>query len=249
MSEIELKTGERIEDLQYKGLRIIQNESGFRFGTDSVLLAGFVQAGKGQRIADLGAGTGVLSVLIEGRTGAKMTAIELQPEQCSMARRSFRMNGQDIELIEADMRTAYVQLGRGVFDAAVCNPPYYPANGGTVSQKGGDGYAGAATHDLFCTVEEVAKAASSLIKFGGKLFICCPTARLAEMTCALSAEKLEPKRMRLVASVRGKAPYLALIEAKKGAKPGIIWEPQLDVCGEDGAYTFETDCIYHRNRS
>ena len=247
MSEPLLKTGESIEDLQYKGLRIIQNEGGFRFGTDSVLLAGFACAGKNSRVIDLGAGTGVLSILLNGRTGAKMTAVELQPEQCDMARRSFEMNGQDIMLIEGDMRTVHEITGRGVFDAAICNPPYYPPDCGSVSQKGEALYEGAATHELFLSVEEVAKTAQTLIKFGGKLFICCPAARLSEMLCALTAHELQPKRMRMVASVKGKPPYLALIEAKKGAKPGVIWEPQLTVCNEDGSYTEETNAIYHRS--
>ena len=246
MSEPELRQGERIEDLQYNGLRIIQDDSGFRFGTDSVLLAGFVRASKGQRVVDMGAGTGVLSILIEGRTGAKLTAIELQPEQCDMARRSFLMNGQDIELIEGDMRSAHEITGRGIFDAAVCNPPYYPANCGAVSNKGGDGYEGAATHELYCTIEEVAKTASNLLKYGGKLFICCPVGRLAELICALSSNSLEPKRMRLAASVEGKPPYLALIEAKKGAAPGLIMENLLTVCKADGSYTEEANRIYHR---
>ena len=168
MSEIELKPGENIEDLQYKGLRIIQAESGFRFGTDSVLLAGFVTAGKKDRIVDLGTGTGVIAILLEGRTGAELTAVEIQPVQCDMAERSAKMNGQDIKVINADMREAHKELGTGSFDIAVCNPPYYPANSGKLSKKGEGEYESAATQDLFCTMDEVAKSAARLIKFGGK---------------------------------------------------------------------------------
>lgn len=247
MSEPLLYEGESVEDLQYKGLRIIQNAGGFRFGTDSVLLAGFVSVSKGQKVVDLGSGTGILSILIEGRTGAKLTAVEIQPGQCDMARRSFLMNGQDIEQIEADMRTVHELTGREAFDAAVCNPPYYPANAGKLSQKGSGEYVSAATHEQWCRVSEVAKAAAGLLKFGGKLFICCPIARLAEVFCALKDEKLEPKRIRTVTSVEGKLPYLALIEAKKGAAPGLKWEKELAVCDTQGNYTEETNRIYHRN--
>ncbi|MBO4848250.1 MAG: methyltransferase [Clostridia bacterium] len=241
-----LREGEMIEDLQYKGLRIIQNEGGFRFGTDSVLLAGFVKAGPRDRMIDLGAGTGVIAILVEARTGAKLTALEIQPEQCDMARRSVEMNGQSIEVVEGDMRMAHEILGCGAFDAAVCNPPYYPASGGEVSKKGGDGFEGAATHELYCTVAEAAVSAARLIKYGGKLFMCCPTARLAEVISALTEQKLEPKRMRFVAARADKAPYLALIEAKKGAAPGLRMEKQLVITEADGSYTEETNRIYHR---
>ncbi|MCR5808137.1 MAG: methyltransferase [Clostridiales bacterium] len=242
----DLKPGEKIEDLQYKGLRIIQNESGFRFGTDSVLLAGFVKAGPKDSVIDLGSGTGVIAMLVEARTGAKVTALELQPEQCDMARRSISMNGLDIEVVEADMRTAHESLGRGRFSAAVCNPPYYPAGSGEISGKGESGFEGAATHDLFCTMSEVASSAARLIKYGGRFFICCPTSRLAEAITALSNEKLTPKRLRLVAVREDKAPYLALIEAKKGGAPGLKAEKQLVLCNQDGSYTEEANAIYHR---
>ncbi len=240
-----LKSGERIEDLQYKGLRVIQSGEGFRFGTDSILLAGFANVSSKDRVADLGSGTGVIAILLEGRTGAKLTAIEIQPSQCDMARRSIELNGQEINVVEADMRKVHEQLGRGVFDAAVCNPPYYPANGGKLSKKGEDGFEGAATHDLFCTMDEVAKSAARLIKYGGKLFICCPARRLSEALCALAANKLEPKRMRLVAASADKPPYLVLIEAKKGAAPGLKLERQLNIHGTDGSYTPEVNRIYH----
>ncbi len=242
---VTLKKGEKIEDLQYKGLKIIQGEGVFRFGTDSVLLAGWVKAGKKDRVIDLGTGTGVIAVLLEGRTGAEITAVDIQKEQCDMAARSIAMNGQSIAVVECDMRTAHEKLGRGGFDIAVCNPPYYPKKSGAVSKKGEGEYEGAATHELFCTLSEVAGSAKRLLKFGGRLYICCPVSRLAEAMTVLTQNRLEPKRMQLVASRKDKAPYLALIEAKKGAAPGLILERQLDLTNADGSYTEETNRIYH----
>lgn len=239
-------TGERIEDLQYKGLRVIQSERGFRFGTDSVLLAGFVELNSRERAVDLGAGCGVISILLQGRTGAELTAVEIDPAACSLARRSIELNRQPIEVVETDMRESHKLLGTGRFDAAVCNPPYYPAGGGRVSQKGEGEMTGAATHDLKCTLEDMAAAAGKLLKYGGRFYMCCPASRLAEAFAALNGQKLEPKRLRLVASTREKAPYLALIEAKKGGAPGLIVEKQLTVHNEDGGYTEEVDRIYHR---
>ena len=236
--------GERIEDLQYKGLSIIVKESGFRYGTDSVLLAGFVRASKKERLIDLGTGTGVIALLASARTGARIDGIEIQPEQADMASRSFKMNGVDAEVICADMREfAPVRL----YDGAVCNPPYYPAEHGRVSKKGQAGFEGAATHELYLSFEEMARSASGAIKYGGRFFMCCPAERLSEAFCTLTRERLEPKRLRLVSSCPGRTPYLALIEAKKGASPGLVIEPDLVLMKEDGSYTAEADEIYHRN--
>lgn len=237
--------GERIEDLQYKGLRIIIKEGGFRYGTDSVLLAGFVRASKKERLLDLGTGTGVIAMLASARTGARIDGIELQPEQAEMAARSFEMNGLEAEIVCADMRTF---VPPRLYDGAVCNPPYYPAEHGRVSQKGQSGFEGAATHELYLSFDEMARAASRMIKYGGRFFMCCPSERLSEAFCSLTRERLEPKRLRLVSSCPGKAPYLALIEAKKAAAPGLRIEPDLVLTNEDGAYTAEADEIYHRDR-
>ena len=93
----------------------------------------------------------------------------------------------------------------------------------------------------------MAASAARLIKFGGKFFMCCPAERLAEAICALTANSLEPKRLRLAAATPDKAPYLAFIEAKKGAKAGLRIEKQLTVCGADGCYTPEVRRIYHKD--
>ena len=105
---IELKNGERLEDLQFKGLRIIQSGSGFRFGTDSVLLAGFAKVGAKDCVLDMGSGTGVIAILLEGRTGAKLTGVEIQAVQCDMAARSAKLNGQDIEFIKAYLGASFI---------------------------------------------------------------------------------------------------------------------------------------------
>ena len=246
---VSLNKGEKTEDLQYKGLKIIQSEEAFRFGTDAVLLASWVKAKRTDRVIDLGAGTGIIAILVEGRTGAKTTAIDIQKDQCSMAERSVKMNGQCIDVIECDMRTAWEKLGREQFDIAVCNPPYYPKNIGEISKKGAEGFEGAATHELFCTLEEIAESAEKLMKYGGKFYLCCPTARLAEAMTALSKNRMEPKRLRLVAANEDKPPYLALIEAKKGAAPGLIMEKQLNIMDPEGNYTEETNRIYHRENA
>lgn len=238
---------ERIDDLQFNGLRIIQATDSFRFGTDSVLLAGFAQPKRTDECIDLGAGSGVLSILLNERTGCRMTAVEADAAQCGRLERSIGMNGQTDELrfgrgirvLHADYIKNTKQIGLCCFDSAVCNPPYFRRDCGEVPAFG------TATHELTADIGSVARAASALLKFGGKLFICFPSFRLSEAFVALSMAGVEPKRLRLVSVRAEKAPYLALIEAKKGARSGLIIEKPLMIHSENGEYTDEVKEIYH----
>ena len=232
---------ERIDDLQFKGMKIIQSENAFRFGTDSVLLAGFSNPSKSEKCIDLGAGTGVLSILLNARTGCRMTCAEIDSEQCGRMERSVIMNGQqnEIEILNIDYIKEKKQLGAGKFDSAVCNPPYFKESGGIVSKNA------EATHDISANIFEITQAAAYLLKFGGKLFICFPANALAELFAALEKAKTEPKRLRFVASNPDSRPYLALVEAKKGGKRGLIVEKTLVIHTENGNYTDEVKKIYH----
>lgn len=236
-----LASNERIDDLNYKGMVLIQSGDSFRFGTDSVLLSGFVRASKNDHIIDLGAGSGVLSVLIHARTHCKVTAVEVDKLQCGRLVRSAELNGisEYLDIVNADYIKNTDSLGRGRYSCAVCNPPYFRTDCGPVSNRAG------ATHEECADIYSIARAASDLIKFGGKLFICFPSQRLAEAICALKQADLEVKRLRPVCSTPSKPPYLCLIEAKKGAKPGIIFDTNLIICDENGEYTAETRKIYH----
>lgn len=236
---IELTENERLDDLNYKGMKLIQSTDSFCFGTDSVLLSGFVKVNSTDKLVDLGAGSGVLGILIHARTNCSVTAIEIDGEQCSRIERSVELNriSEKVKVINAD----YLKLdfNKSVYSAAVCNPPYFKVNCGTHSKTAG------ATHETIADINSVANVASKLLKFGGKLFICFPAQRLAEAILALSHVSLEVKRIRPVCSRIDKAPYLCLIEAKKGAKPGMIFENNLVIYDNEGNYTEETAKIYH----
>lgn len=237
--------GERVDDLQYKGLRIIQSPAAFCFGTDSVLLAHFARDGmknapKRSRVLDLGAGTGVLSLLLHGGTGLGVTAVELDPAQYSRLCRSLELNGlapEAVAPVNADFLDPALDLG-AKFDYAVCNPPYFGAKQGKLSLNA------EATHELSSDTRGVALAARRQLKFGGKLFICYPCSRLAEALRVLAENGLEPKQLRLVETRAGAKPYLALIRANRGAKPGLVVENNLTIHAPDGQYTEEVQSYY-----
>lgn len=236
-----LESGERSDDLQYKGLRVIQHPKSACFGTDSVLLAAFVKAAPSQRGADLGCGTGILSILVNGRTGARIEAVEIQEDAADRAERSVRLNGQDkITVHHADIRDLPSMFGHGKLDFVMCNPPYF--KGGSVSPNESRAVS---RHQTEITPDEIAAAAFSLLKNGGKAFFVYPVSGLAEIFFAMQSHALTPKRLRLVLQKANETPRLALIECKKGAKQGLILEPFLIMYNENGEYTQEMREIYH----
>ena len=137
MNDDILREGERIDDLELKGLRIIQSRKGFRFGMDAVLLAHFVDVRPGDRVADLGTGTGIIPLLLAGHTKAsKLTGLEIQPEMADMAGRSVALNNltDRVSILQGDLRQAHELLGYGGFDVVTCNPPYERQGSGVVSE-------------------------------------------------------------------------------------------------------------------
>ena len=241
-----VKNKETIEDLQYKGLRIIQNKAYFCFGMDAVLLAGFTSLSRGDRVLDLCTGTGIVPILLSGQEKAReIVGVELMPEVADMAKRSVALNGlQDkIKILKGDVKQAYKDID-GAFDVVTVNPPYEKSNG---SPQSPNTYLEAARHEVYLDFKDVCKAANRMLKCGGKLFLIHRVPRLPELLCTLKQYKLEPKRMRLVCPAVNKAPNLVLIEAVKDGREGLKVDPVLNVRDESGAYTKEINRIYHRD--
>ncbi len=214
-----------IEDLQEGGLSIAVEKPGFSYGHDAVLLAGFTRVKAGGRLLDLGCGCGILSVLLERRTGAEVTAVDIRPEACELCRASAQMNGQVIRVLEADLRELKLGAGEPPYAAVVCNPPYFSE--GTASP---DAARRLCTHQEAATISDVAACSRRMLKNGGRLFLCYPAQGLAACMAALVNEGLQPKRMQPVAAgdkpgpPGGRPPYLILLEARKGGGEGLVWE-------------------------
>ncbi len=237
---------ERVDDLQRNGLRMIQNPAAFCFGMDAVLLADFVTLRKGETIADLGTGTGILPVLLSQKEKtAQFHAIEIQPDMADMAGRTMELNGlaQRIQVHALDLREAPGVLGYERMDAVVCNPPYGKQGSSLPSAEPG---VLVARHETDCSLREIVAAGASLLKNHGRIFLVFPSPRLLELCDALREKRLEPKRVRLVCAKASRAPYLVLLEAMKNARPGLAWLPPLVVYQEDGSETEELRRIYHQ---
>ena len=240
-----LREGERIDDLQLQGLRIIQKEKGFRFGMDAVLLADFARVDERDRAADFGTGTGILPLLIAGRGGAShIDAFEIQPDMAEMAARSVQLNGLGEKITVHNLRVEQAEqaVQPGTLDVIVCNPPYgvpgttlvNPAKGLSLARhQGEDG------------LDAWFRMAYRLLRWKGRFNMIYPAPRMLEAMTALSKARLEPKRFRLIYPYADKAANLVLIEAMKDAKPMLHPEPPLIVYKKDGTMTAELKRIYH----
>lgn len=236
---------ETVEDLQFKGLKLIQNDRVFKFGTDGVLLAGFVQARRGERVVDLGTGCGIIPVLLAARTGAKVIGIEIQQEAANLAKRNVQLNHQEeqIQIIEGDLRHA-PSLVTCPVQVVVCNPPYDLPTAGKVSAQL---HIRIARYEVACCLEDVVKSAASLLQTGGRFFMIHRVNRMAEIMHMLRAYRLEPKVMQLIAPKAGEEPNYMLVKCIRDAAAGIRLLPQLEIRGPDGAYTDRMNRIYHRD--
>ena len=241
-----IKPGERVDDLQRNGLRIIQNPRAFRFGMDAVLLADFTRLRPRERVADMGTGTGILPLLLSQKDeSCTFEAFEWQTDMADMAQRSVKLNGLEdrIRIHASDMRKAYEILGRETMNAVVCNPPYGKRGGALTSETSS---VLLARHETDCTIEDVAAACAAVLKNLGRLHIVFPAQRMLELCDALRKSRLEPKRIRMVCAHVDKPPYLVMIEAMKNAKPQLLWMPPLVVYHADGTETDEIKRIYHQ---
>ncbi len=218
----------------------------FPMGTDSVLLGHFAPCGPRDRILDLGTGSGILPLLLLGRCPeASVTALEKSPVACDLARRNMAQNGltQQVQLILGDLRDHRTLLPAGGFDLTISNPPYFVQGAGYAAAKGLEEARG----EGGCTIEELCQAAAWATRWGGRFCLVFRPERLADLLYSLRTWGLEPKRLRPVHHSPGRAAILLLLEARRGGKPGLRWEPDLYLRTESGQETAELREIYHRS--
>lgn len=241
---INLKENERIDDLQRNGLQIIQKTDGFCFGMDAVLLSGFAAAKAGERVLDLGTGTGIIPLLLSVKTGGEhFTGLEIQTEIAEMAGRSAVLNHleEKIKIVNGDIKEASRIFGAASFDVVTTNPPYMNDSHGL---KNPTEVKAISRHEVLCTLEDVVREGAKVLKPGGRMYMVHRPHRLIEILGTMKEYRLEPKRMKFVHPFKDKEANMVLIEAVRGGGAWMKVEAPIIVYKEPGVYEDEIYDIY-----
>ncbi len=242
-----INKGECIDDLQIKGLRLIQKNDGFKFGVDAVLLSDFAKNAPPGRVMDLCSGTGVIPLLLWAKTNASdISGLEIQSDMADMAKRSIALNGvgDRVHIFQGDLKNASEMFGRCVFDVVTCNPPYIET--GSAITNDTDAVT-AARHEILCSLDDVIRSASELLKPLGRFYMIHRPGRLADILCCMRKYRLEPKTLRFVHPSPKKPPKMLLVEGRKNSGRDLKIMAPLFVHDENGCYSEEIEAIYGRD--
>lgn len=242
--EVTLCENERLDELHRNGYKIIQDKGRFCFGMDAVLLSGFARVKQGEKVLDLGTGTGIIPILLEAKTdGEHFTGLEIQPESADMASRSVAYNDlQDkIDIVVGDIKDASQRFGASSFDVITTNPPYMIGQHGIKNDQDAKAIA---RHEILCDLDDILRESAKMLKPSGRFYMVHRPFRLAEIFSKMIEYRIEPKRMQLVYPFVDKEPNMVLIEGLRGGKSRITVEKPLIVYKEPGVYTDEIYDIY-----
>lgn len=243
---VELKENERIDDLQLHGLRLIQNPEGFCFGVDAVLLSYFADVKRGQKVLDIGTGTGIIPILLAGKTKAEtLVGLEIQENMAEMAARSVSLNGLEnrVRIVTGDVREYLKYFAKASFDVVVSNPPYTNKGCGLINPHDSKAIS---RHEILCSLQDVVSAAADLLAPGGQLAMVHRPERLADIICCMRNCGIEPKYLRMVHPKPYKKPTMILIKGNRGGNPELKVMDPLYVYNADGTYSEEINTIYGR---
>ena len=228
-----LEEGERIEDLQCKGLKIIQNKNYYTFTSDSVILANFVRLKERDVCVEIGAGCGVISILLSAKNSfKKITAFELQPEMAQLADKNVKLNNleEKIEIINENIVNFNKFISNNSIDCVFSNPPYMLSRG-----KNTNSIRDKARHDNTLPIDLLCRETSKMLKAGGRFYLVYTANRSAELIYNLVKHSLEPKRMFYTQNGRGEV-KLIVIEAVKNGKHEVKVLPELVTNDANGEY-------------
>jgi len=248
MENFLLYDDERINDINDK-LKLIEKKNGLTFGTDAYMLSAFIRAQKKARAAELGSGTGIISLLCAAREKfSHITAIEIQSEFSSLAERNILLNSltDKITPLCADIREVDSQSTFGELDVVFSNPPYMSKDSGKRNLADEKHIA---RHEVCGNINDFCKSAERLLKFGGLFYCVYRPDRLCDLICSLRNNNLEPKKITFICADTKTPPSIVLIEAKKGASPSLALTKSIYIykdTNENGQriMTEEADMIY-----
>ena len=226
--EIELKENERIDDLEFKDLKIVQNKEGFCFGIDSVLLSDFAKnIKKDSMVIDLGTGTGIIPILLCGKTNLKkVIGVEIQEEVAKMAEKSIRLNNLEdkFEVINENILNLNNMYEKQTFDVIVTNPTYKKKETGVINENQKKLIS---RHEITADLEDFIKISKDLLKDKGEFYMVHRPERLVDILTLMRKYKIEPKILKMVYSNKSKEPKLVLIKGVKNGNPFLKVEKNL----------------------
>ena len=244
---MELYDDERIDDLEFKGLKIIQNEKGFCFGIDSVLLSDFAKNIKdNSMVLDLGTGTGIIPILLCGKTNLKeVIGVEVQEEVANMAKRSSKLNNlQDrFKILNDNILNLNKYYKNQTFDVIITNPPYKKKNSGVIND---DKRKLISRHEITASLEDFIRVTKDLLKDKGEFYMVHRPERLVDILYLLRKYKIEPKELRFVYSNINRPPKMVLVKGIKNAKEFLKVDKNLYIYDDNGNYTEEILKIYNK---
>ena len=245
--EISLNENERIDDLEYKDLKIIQNKDGFCFGIDSVLLSDFAKGiSKGAKVIDLGTGTGILPILISTKTiNTNFVGVEIQQEVAEMAERSIKLNNLQnrIEILNLNILNLKEKYKKGSFDVIVTNPPYKKINTGIVNENDKKLIS---RHEITASLKDFIDISSYLLKDFGEFYMVHRPERLVDILSLMREKNIEPKKAKFVYPNKNKKTNMVLIKGVNKGRPFLEFEDNLYVYDDNGNYTNEILKIYNK---
>ncbi len=239
---VDLKTFEQIDDLHCKGYKIIQNKNMFCFGIDAVLLANFAKVRFKEKAVDLCTGNGIIPILLHAKTKCNnLIGVDIILENIELANKSCKLNNINIKFINEDLNNITNILNNQYYDVITVNPPYMQNNSGL---KNITDEKTIARHEVLCTLDDIIKNSSSLLKYGGRFYMVHRPNRLGEIFYIMKKYDIEPKVMQLVQPFKDKEPNIVLIEGIKNGKPNLIIKNNLIVYKDINVYTEEMSKIY-----
>ena len=240
----EPRSGDETLDTFYHGrVRVLQKRRGYRFSVDAPLLADFIRTKADDEALDLGAGSGVISLLLCLKALKRITAVEVQPGLADLARRNVELNGLAgrVEVVEADLRT--YEPGR-TFDLVFSNPPYIRRSTGLLSRSAEKS---AARHELHGGIGDILRRTAEWLAPGGRASFVYPEKRRKDFLLAAEECGLTDRRLRFVHPREGAPANLFLIELGRASEPDRAEPelmPPLVLYGPDGAYTAEAEAVF-----
>lgn len=209
------------------GLNIRQPEEGYRFSVDSLLLADFCRLRTGDRVLDLGTGSGVIALILALKFPSVMvTGVEIQEELADFARRNVSENNLEkrVFVINGDMNRLDLLIRAQSMDHVISNPPYRRPVSGRLCINSMEALA---RHEILTDIDRVVRAARYALRSGGRFSIIFPAERTAGLISVLISHGLEPKRIRMVhPDPDGKA-RMCLVEACRDAGEEVHVLPPL----------------------